>query len=38
MDEISNKNPDSIKLAKINQDINKCQRALDDLCDGVIRQ
>ena len=38
IDEISNKNPDSIKFAKINQNINKCERALDDLCDGIIKQ
>ena len=38
IDEISNKNPDSIKFAKINQNINRCERALDDLCDGIIKQ
>ena len=35
IDEISNKNPDAMKIAKINQNINRCERALDDLCDGI---
>ena len=35
IDEISNKNPDVMKIAKINQNINRCERALDDLWDGI---
>ena len=35
IDEISNKNPDAMKIAKKNQNINRCERALDDLCDGI---
>ena len=38
IDEISNKNPDSIKIAKINQNNNRCERALDDLCNGIIKK
>ena len=37
IEEISNKNPDSIKIAKQNQNYNKCQRALDDICDYIIK-
>jgi len=37
IEEISNKNPDSIKIAKKNQDFNRCERALDDLCNGIIQ-
>ena len=29
-------NPNSQLMAKINQDINKCERALDDLCKGIF--
>ena len=38
IEEISNKNPDSIKIAKKNQDYNRCERALDDLCNGIIKK
>ena len=37
IEEISNKNPDSIKIAKKNQDFNRCERALDDICNGIIQ-
>ena len=37
IEEISNKNPDSIKIAKQNQNFNKCQRALDDICNYIIK-
>ena len=33
---ISNSHPNTQLIAKINQDINKCQRSFDDLCRGVI--
>ena len=32
---ISNSNPNTQLIAKINQDVNKCQRAFDDLCKGL---
>ena len=35
MEKVSNSNPDTQLIAKINQDINKCQRAFDDLCNGI---
>ena len=35
MQKISNSNPNSQLVAKINQDTNKCQRAFDDLCQGL---
>ena len=28
--------PNSRKIAKINQGINKCQKALDDICNGIL--
>ena len=28
--------PNTLSIAKINQDINKCQRALDDLCNSIL--
>ena len=34
IEEISNKNPDSIKIAKQNQNFNRCERALDDICNN----
>ena len=33
---ISNSHPNIQLIAKINQDVNKCQRAFDDLCRGII--
>ena len=38
IEEISNKNLDSIKIAKKNQNFNKCERALDDICNGIIKK
>ena len=38
IEEISNKNPDSIKIAKQNQNFNRCERALDDVCNGIIKK
>ena len=35
MKKVSNSNPNTQLIAKINQDINKCQRAFDDLCKGI---
>ena len=35
MQKVSNSNPNTQLIAQINQDINKCQRALDDLCEGI---
>ena len=32
---VSNSNPNTQLIAKINQDVNKCQRAFDDLCKGI---
>lgn len=32
---ISNSHPNTQLIAKINQDVNKCQRAFDDLCKGM---
>ena len=32
---ISNSHPNTQLIAKINQDVNKCQRAFDDLCKGL---
>ena len=37
IDEISNKNLDTIKIAKNNQNYNRCERALDDLCAGLMK-
>ena len=37
IDNLSDKNVDSKKIAIINQDINKCQRSLDDICNGLIK-
>ena len=37
IDYLSKTNVDSKKIAIINQDTNKCERALDDLCDGLIK-
>ena len=38
IEEISHKNPDSIRIAKKNQNFNRCERALDDICDGIIKK
>lgn len=32
---ISNSNPNTQLIAKINQDANRCERAFDDLCEGI---
>jgi len=37
-DIISRNNPDSKEIAFINQNINKCERSLDDICDGIRKQ
>ena len=36
MNIISESHPDTQLMAKINQDINKCERALDDICKGIF--
>jgi hypothetical protein len=35
--EISRINPDTQKIANINQNYTKCERALDDICDGIMK-
>ena len=37
IDEISRINPDTQKIANINQNYTKCERALDDICDGIMK-
>ena len=37
IDEISRINPDTQKIANINQNFTKCERALDDICDGIMK-
>ena len=37
IDEISRINPDTQKIAIINQNYTKCERALDDICDGIMK-
>ena len=36
VNDLSKHNPDSIKIANINQNINKCEMSLEDLCNGII--
>ena len=38
INDISNNNPDSIMIGKINQELNNCERAFDDLCEGIIKK
>ena len=38
IDNISNNNPDSTMIAKINQELNYCEKALDDLCENIIKK
>jgi len=33
---VTNLNPDTQSIAKINQNINKCQNALNDLCESLL--
>ena len=37
IDEVSRTNPDTQKIADINQNYTKCERALDDICDGIMK-
>ena len=37
IDNLSDKNVDSKKIAIINKDINKCERELDDICNGLLK-
>ena len=37
IDEVSRNNPDTQKIADINQNYTKCERALDDICDGIMK-
>ena len=37
INEISRINPDTQKIAIINQNYTKCERALDDICDGIMK-
>ena len=36
MDMVSQSNPNTQKMAKINQDITRCERALEDMCKGIM--
>ena len=36
INDLSKKNPDTRNIAQINQDINKCENTLDDLCNGIV--
>lgn len=38
IDDVSKKNPDTKRIAKINQEYTDCKRALDDLCEGITKQ
>ena len=36
MDEIIKIKPDTKLIAEINQEHNRCERALDDICNGIL--
>lgn len=36
INDVTKKNPDSINIANINQKYSNCERALDDICNGII--
>ena len=38
IDNIYNNNPDSIMIANINQEINNCEGAFDELCDNIMQK
>ena len=38
INDLSMKNPDTKTIADINQNINKCERTLDDLCNGIVNK
>ena len=35
IENVINLNPNTLSIAKINQEINKCQNALNDLCESL---
>ena len=37
IDDVSKKNPDTKIIAEINQEYSNCERALDDLCEGITK-
>ena len=37
IEEISKENPDTQMIASLNQNFTKCERSLDDLCEGIMR-
>ena len=38
IDDINKIDPNTKKIADINQNYTKCERALDDLCDGIMKK
>ena len=38
IEKISKSTPNTLSIAKINQDLSKCEKALDDLCEGINKK